>query len=86
MLDYSRGLPNIHQIFKKRKKKILENSDRLKLAFKYTLRVAFRGLKNLKDILFDRKLNKLLSKKELNRVVQRECVMCKYMHIICSNQ
>lgn len=58
VLNYSRGLPNIHQILKKRQK-ILENSDRLKLAFHNTPIVAFRRDKNLKDILVHKKHNNL---------------------------
>lgn len=49
-LNYSRGSPNIHQILKKRQK-ILEHSDSLKLAFQNIPEVAFRKYKNLKDIL-----------------------------------
>lgn len=54
VLNHSRGLPNIHQILKKRQK-ILENSDRLKLAFHNTPIVAFRRDKNLKDVLVHKK-------------------------------
>lgn len=63
VLNYSRGLPNIHQILKKRQQ-ILENSDRLKLAFHNTPIVAFRRDKNLKDILVHKKHNNLFFKKQ----------------------
>lgn len=75
VLNYSRGLPNIHQILKKRQK-ILEIFDRLKLAFHNTLLVAFRRNKSLKDILVHKKHNNLFFKKNntyASRVVQKMC-------------
>lgn len=75
VLNYSRGLPNIHQILKKRQK-ILENSDRLKLAFHNTPIVAFRRDKNLKDILVHKKHNNLFFLKKTTLI---RAVWCKNM-------
>lgn len=71
---------------KRKRQKLLENTYRLKLAFRNTPIVAFRGDKSLKDISVHEKHNNLFFKKQhlCELCGATKCVMCKYM--ICSSQ
>ena len=81
VVNYSKGLPDIHKILRNRQK-ILENSDRLKSAFRDMPIVAFRRDKNLKDILVHKKHNNQFFRQEnmCEPCGAKKCVLCQYVH------
>ena len=80
VLTFSRGLPSVNKILRKRHQTLL-NSDRLSEIFPKQPIIAFRRDKNLQDILVHKKHNNMFFKKsnKCEPCGAKKCAICKYV-------
>jgi hypothetical protein len=79
VLTYSKGLPHVREIIKK-KMTVLHKSEKMKKVFIKPPILAFRRDKNLKDILVHKKHNSMFFKQEHTcESCSRNCAICPYV-------
>ena len=79
VLTYSKGLPHVREIIKK-KMTVLHKSEKIKKVFIKPPILAFRRDKNLKDILVHKKHNSMFFKQEHKcEPCSRNCAICPYV-------
>jgi hypothetical protein len=79
VLTYSKGLPHVREIIKK-KMTVLYNSEKMKKVFIKSPILAFRRDKNLKNILVHKKHNSMFFKQEHKcEPCSRNCAICPYV-------
>ena len=76
ILTYSRFLPDVKNILK-RKRYILERSDRLRKIFPKNPMTAYKRGRNLKDILVHQKTARAVGARHGREDCGKDCVICK---------
>ena len=81
VLMYGGSLPNMHKILRRRAN-MLQNSQRLRQAFRQPPMVACRRGENLMDMLVHKKTNRIFGdskRKGMQRCGRKRCAICKFV-------